>query len=81
MIIYFLLLLVAFGVGSVFINKIRNLLNLVSLCLIYGCYLLINYVPSANWAGFVIICLLYLQMVANFVIMHFESKNLRVDPD
>ena len=34
---YFLVLMVLFGVTNVFINKVRNLLNLISLILIYSC--------------------------------------------
>lgn len=71
MIAYFLLLMVLFGVGNVFINKVRNLLNLISLILIYSCYLLINQVSTATWAGFVVISLLFIQLITNFIIMYF----------
>jgi hypothetical protein len=81
MIGYFLVMMVVFGIGNVFINKVRNLLNLINLLLIYCCYLLINQVSTATWTGFVVISLLFIQLITNFVIMYFEKGNLRVDPE
>jgi hypothetical protein len=78
---YYLVLMVLFGVTNVFINKVRNLLNLISLILIYSCYLLINQISTATWTGFVVISLLYVQLITNFVIMFFEKTNLRIDAD
>lgn len=68
---YFLVLMVSFGVGNIFINKVRNLLNLISLILIYSSYLLINQVSNATWTGFVVIALLFVQLITNFIIMYF----------
>lgn len=81
MIAYFLVMMVVFGVGNVFINKVRNLLNLINLLLIYCCYLLINQVSSATWTGFVVLALLFIQLITNFIVMYFEKNNLRIDPD
>ena len=78
---YFLVLMVLFGVTNVFINKVRNLLNLISLVLIYSCYLLINQISTATWTGFVVISLLFIQLITNFIIMFFEKANLRIDAD
>jgi len=78
---YFLVLMVLFGVTNVFINKVRNLLNLISLILIYSCYLLINQISTATWTGFVVISLLFIQLITNFIIMFFEKANLRIDAD
>lgn len=78
---YFLVLMVLFGVTNVFINKVRNLLNLISLILIYSCYLLINQISTATWTGFVVISLLFIQLITNFIIMFFEKTNLRIDAD
>jgi len=71
MIAFFLVMMVVFGVGNVFINKVRNLLNLINLLLIYCCYLLINQISTATWTGFVVIALLFVQLATNFVIMYF----------
>lgn len=79
MIGYFLVLFVIVGVAGIYINKIRVLLNLISLVLIYGCILLINNVNTASWIGLVIVGLLYLQLITNLVIMHFERNNMRID--
>ena len=81
MIVYFLVLTLIFGFGSIFINKVRNILNLLSLTLVYICYLLINFVSSATWAGFIVIALMYVQLITNFALMHYERKNLKMDPD
>jgi hypothetical protein len=78
---YFLVLMVLFGVTNVFINKVRNFLNLISLILIYSCYLLINQISTATWTGFVVISLLFIQLITNFIIMFFEKANLRIDAD
>jgi hypothetical protein len=78
---YFLVLMVLFGVTNVFINKVRNLLNLICLILIYSCYLLINQISTATWTGFVVISLLFIQLITNFIIMFFEKANLRIDAD
>jgi hypothetical protein len=76
---YFLLVFIIIGAGNVFINKLRALLNLISLAFIYGCILLINNASESGWIGMVIVMLLFLQLFANFAIMHFERNNLRVD--
>ena len=71
MIGYFLVMMVVFGIGNVFINKVRNLVNLINLLLIYCCYLLINQVSTATWTGFAVISLLFIQLITNFVIIYF----------
>ena len=68
---YFLLMFIIIGVGGIYINKLRILLNLISLGFIYGCILLINNVSESAWIGLVIVALLFLQMVGNFVLMYF----------
>jgi hypothetical protein len=78
---YFLLLFVIVGVAGIYINKIRVILNLISLILIYGCILLINNVTTASWTGLVIVGFLYIQLITNFAIMHFERNNMRIDED
>lgn len=78
---YFLGLFVVVGVAGIYINKIRVLLNLVSLIFVYGCILLINNVTNASWIGLVIVVLLFIQLITNFAIMHFERHNLRMDEE
>jgi hypothetical protein len=81
MLVYFLALFVAVGLAGIYINKVRVLVNLISLMLIYACILLINYVSEASWIGMVIVALMFLQLLVNFLIMHLERNNLRVDED
>lgn len=78
---YFLVFFIIVGVVGIYINKIRVLLNLISLILIYGCILLINNVNTASWIGLAIVGLLFIQLITNFIIMHFERNNLRIDED
>lgn len=81
MIIYFLLMFVVVGVAGIYINKIRVLLNFISLMLIYGCVLLVNYVTEASWIGMVIVALMFVQLLVNFLLMHLEKNNLKVDDE
>lgn len=81
MMAYFLLMFIVVGVGSIYINKVRPLLNIVSLCLIYGCILLINNVSNASWIGMLIVGLMFVQLIFNFVMMHFERNKLKVDDE
>jgi hypothetical protein len=78
---YLLILFLVLGVGGVYINKMRYLLNLITLAFIYGLILLINNVEESAWIVMVIVGLLFIGLIANFVIMHFERNNLRVDED
>ena len=59
----------------------RYLLNLITLAFIYGLILLINNVEESAWIGMVIVALLFVGLISNFVIMHFERNNMRVDED
>ena len=79
MMAYFLISFIIIGIAGVYINKLRILLNIISLIFIYGCVLLINNVSESAWIGLVIVSLLYLQLICNFSLMHFERNNLRVD--
>jgi len=63
-------LLIAFSFTNFFINKMRYLLNFVSLILIYTCVLLINTVSSADWAGFLLLGLMYFQIILNFIFLY-----------
>ena len=76
---YFLVTFIIIGVAGVYINKLRILLNIISLIFIYGCVLLINNISESAWIGLVIVSLLYLQLISNFALMYFERNNLRVD--
>lgn len=79
MMAYFLITFIIIGVAGIYINKLRILLNIISLIFIYGCVLLINNVAESAWIGLVIVSLLYLQLISNFALMYFERNNLRVD--
>ena len=79
MLIYFLVLFLIIGIGNIYINKLRCMLNLVSLGFIYGCILLINNVEESAWIGMVIVVAMFVQMIGNFCMMHFERNNLKVD--
>lgn len=81
MVAYFLVIFIIIGVAGIYINKLRILLNLISLTFIYGCILLINNVTESAWIGMVIVSLLYLQLLCNFALMHYERNNLKVDED
>ncbi len=78
MMVYFLVMFILVGVGNIYINKLRILVNFLSLILIYACILLSNNVDTA-WIGIGIVFFLYLQLVTNFGIMYFERNYLRID--
>jgi len=69
---YFAGLLVLYGFINLFINKIRYMSNAFSLLLIYGCVLLINTVSAADWAGSLILGLMYIQLVVNVIFIFCE---------
>lgn len=81
MMVYFLLMFIVVGVAKIYINKLRVLINLISLIAIYGCILLINFVTEASWIGMVIVGLMLMQLLANFLLMHLEKNNMRIDDD
>ena len=68
---WLLVMFLVLGVGGIYINKMRYLLNLITLAFIYGLILLINNVEESAWIGMVIVGLLFTGLVTNFVIMHF----------
>ena len=78
MISYFGFTLLVIAVTTIFINKIRYLLNLISLIFLYGLQLLNNSVEGANWVGAAFMALLYIQMIANIFIMWLERRNFRL---
>ena len=68
---WFLVLFLVLGVGGIYINKMRYLLNLITLTVIYGLILLINNVEESTWIGMVVVGLLFTGLVINFVFIHF----------
>lgn len=64
------------GFKNFYINKIRNMMNLISLILIYGCYVLIANVPAADWSGFAILALMYIQIFFNFIFIYLEGNKI-----
>jgi hypothetical protein len=51
-------------------------MNLISLILIYGCYVLIANVPAADWSGFAILALMYIQIFFNFIFIYLEGNKI-----
>jgi len=74
----FFVLFIVFAFTNIFMNKVRYMLNLVSLIFIYACVLLINTVPNADWAGFVLLVLMYLQIFVNFIFLYLERSPSKI---
>ena len=72
---FLLIVFVVFALGNILINKMKYMLNLVILILMYGCILLYNNVSSAIWCGLAFTALLYLQLALNFAFLAFEKSN------
>lgn len=72
----FLLMFILFGFVNLFINKIRYMLNLISLIFVYGCVLLVNTVTSADWAGILLLGIMFLQLGINILFLYFERTTL-----
>lgn len=72
---FLLIVFIFFALGNILINKIKYMLNLVILFLMYGCILLFNNVSSAIWCGLAFTALLYLQLALNFAFLAFEKSN------
>jgi len=74
---FLLLMFFIFAFVNLFINKTRYMINIVALVLIYGCVLLINTVPSADWSGFLILVGMYIQLFINFIFMYCERTTVK----
>lgn len=72
---FLLIIFVIFALGNILINKMKYMLNLLVLFLMYGCILLFNNVSSAIWCGLAFTALLYIQLVLNFAFLVFEKSN------
>lgn len=72
---FLLIVFVFFAFGNILINKMKYMLNLVVLFLMYGCILLFNNVSSAIWCGLAFTALLYLQLALNFAFLAIEKSN------
>lgn len=79
MIAVFIITFIIFAFANIFINKMRYMLNLVSLVFVYGCILLINTVNSADWGGIIILALIYIQLIVNFLFLYYERSKAKID--
>ena len=75
------LTMVAVLVVKPYSMNIRYLVNEVSIFLAYLCYVLVVEVEVAEWSGFAIIVLLYIQAVLNILLMVKEVAKENVEDD
>ena len=68
-------------------DTLRVLFNQLILFLIFLCYFVIREIEAANWSGFAILVLLYLQVIVNFIIIgrsvikNHDKMNYEQDDD